>query len=159
MLGPLDLYDGPSVTHLIDWSSNKIERKVASTLAAEGNGASKAYDRAMWVRAIAYEMEHGRDGHWHDMARAVPFCLGTDCRNIYDNCIKPGSVTKEKRVALDLLDVREGVEYFCDKLRWVPTDHMLVDCLTKNMPPALLMKYLDDYVYSFKCDALIQTTK
>ena len=73
--------------------------------------------------------------------------------------MKPSSTTKEKRVALDLLDVREGVERHGDQIRWVPTDHMLVDSLTKAMNPALLMKYLHDYTYSLKYDSQITETK
>ena len=70
--------------------------------------------------------------------------------------MKPASTTKEKRVALDLLDVREGIEKFGDQIRWVPTDHMLVDCFTKAMNPALLMAYLNNYSYSFKHDEKIK---
>ena len=93
------------------------------------------------------------------MCTQIPFCLGTDCKSLYDNCIKPSSTTKEKRVALDLLDVREGIERMGDHIRWVPTDHMLVDSLTKSMNLALLMKYLTDYTYSFKYDNVISETK
>jgi len=56
MLADTALYDEPTVTHLIEWNSSKIHRKVASTLAAEGNAASLAYDRAMWARAICFEI-------------------------------------------------------------------------------------------------------
>ena len=109
-----------------------------------------AYDRSMYVRALCAELEQsfeitltpGTDLHgnqssvvWKDACRKVPFCLGTDCKSLYDTCIKPASTTKEKRVALDVLDVREGIEYFKDEIRWVPTDHMLVDALTKAMHP------------------------
>ena len=83
------------MTHLIEWHSGKIHRKVASTLAAEGNAASQAYDRAMWARASCYEIEQGRDAHWEDMCAKIPFCLGTDCKSLYANCIKPSSTTKE----------------------------------------------------------------
>ena len=93
------------------------------------------------------------------MCKQVPFCLGTDCKSLYDHTIKPSSTTKEKRVALDLLDVREGVEHMGDQIRWVPTDHMLVDSLTKAMNPALLMKYMADYTYSLKYDHVISETK
>ena len=113
----------------------------------------------MWARAMCYEIEQGRDTHWEEMCAKIPFCLGTDCKSLYDNVIKPASTTKEKRVALDLLDVREGVERMGDQIRWVPTDHMLVDSLTKTMNPALLMKYLHDYTYSFKYDNAISETK
>ena len=159
MLGDAKLYDEPAQTHLIEWHSGKIQRKVASTLASEANAASQAYDRAMWARAICYEIEQGKDSHWEDMCKKIPFCLGTDCKSLYDNIIKPSSTTKEKRVALDLLDVREGIERMGDQIRWVPTDHMLVDSLTKCMNPALLLKYLADYTYSFKYDDVITETK
>ena len=95
----------------------------------------------------------------YDVCAQVPLCLGTDCKSLYDTCIKPASTTKEKRVALDLLDVREGVEQVNDSLRWVPTDHMLVDCLTKAMHPSLLNRYMQDYKYSFKYDDQINNTK
>ncbi len=65
----------------------------------------------------------------------------------------------ERRVALDLLDVREGVEEFGDDIRWVPTDHMLVDCMTKAMQPALFLEFLKTNEYAFKYDAVIKDTK
>ena len=86
-------------------------------------------------------------------------CHCTYCKSLYDTCIKPASTTKDKRVALDLLDVREGIEYFKDSIRWVPTDHMLVDCLTKAMRLALLNKYMQYYLYSFKYDDRLHATK
>ena len=93
------------------------------------------------------------------MCQQVPFCIGTDCKSLYDLCNRVGTVPDDKRCALDLLDVREGVEEFKDQVRWVPTDHMLADAFTKNMPPDLLMRYLKDYVYSFKYDDEIKNTK
>ena len=66
---------------------------------------------------------------------------------------------EERRVALDLLDVRDGVERYGDRIRWVPTDHMLVDCLTKQMHPALLMQFLATGMYSLKYDQVIAETK
>ena len=58
-----------------------------------------------------------------------------------------------------IMDVREGLEEFGDNVRWVPTDHMLVDCMTKNMPPYAMSKYLQTGVYSFKYDNEIKDTK
>ena len=160
MLAPVTLFDGPTVTHLLDWDSKKIHRKVRSTLAAEGSGASRAYDRAMFTRALIYEIEAGKDGlHWTEAVRTVPFGIGTDCKSLFDVCTKVGSLPDERRVALDLLDIKEGVEENNDQVRWVPTDHMLADVLTKNMPPDLMMKYLKTGVYSFKYDDEVKNTK
>ena len=159
MLAPVTLYDEPTTTHLLDWNSAKIHRKVRSTLAAEAAGASRAYDRSAFVRAMIHEIESGEHLHWTDAVKKIPFGLGTDCKSLYDVCSKLGSMPDERRVALDLLDVKEGVEEFHDVVRWVPTDHMLADGLTKSMPPDLLMKYLKDYRYSFKYDEEIKNTK
>ena len=76
------------------------------------------------------------------MCKHVPFALGTDCKSLYDVCTKNGSMPDERRVALDLLDIRESIEEFGDKIRRIPTDHMLADCMTKNMPPDAMLGYL-----------------
>ena len=96
MLAPVSLYDGPTVTHLLDWNSAKIHRKVRSTLAAEASGASRAYDRAMYARAMIHEIECGKTDHWTKMCARVPFCLGTDCKSLYDLCVKVGSMPDER---------------------------------------------------------------
>jgi hypothetical protein len=159
MIAPTTLYEGKEVTHLIDWNSGKIHRKVGSTLAAEAHGASRAYDRAMYARAMIYEIESGRISNWTEQCKTIPFCLGTDCKSLYDVCMKEGSIPQERRVALDLLDVKEGIERMNDQIRWVPTDHMLVDCMTKFMPPALMLEYLHTGKYAFKYDKELKDTK
>jgi hypothetical protein len=73
--------------------------------------------------------------------------------------MKEGSIPQERRVALDLLDVKEGIERMNDQIRWVPTDHMLVDCMTKFMPPALMLEYLQSGKYAFKYDKELKDTK
>ena len=75
------------MTHLIDWNSGKIHRKVGSTLAAEAHGASRAYDRAMYARAMMYEIESGKISNWAEQCKTIPFCLGTDCKSLYDVCV------------------------------------------------------------------------
>ena len=39
-------------------------------------------------------------------------------------------------------DSKNLIEKFGDQIRWVPTDHMLVDCMTKMMPPYMMLQYL-----------------
>ena len=159
MLTTTELYDGRALTHLLDWGSSKIHRKVKSTLAAEAASCSRAYDRAMYARAMYYEMQHGRSRHWTEACKQVPFCLGTDCKSLYDVCMKEGSLPEDRRAALDLLDVNEGIEEFGDKIRWVPTDHLLVECMTKAMQPSLMLEFLKHSHYAFKYDDAISNTK
>ncbi len=153
------LYNGKAVTHLLDWGSSKIHRKVGSTLAAEAASAARAYDLGMYACAMLYEIERGRDDNWRSLCKKVPFCPGTDCKSLYDLCEKNASIPDERRVALDSLNVREGIEEFGDEVRWVPTDHMLVDCMTKTLQPDAMLKYLRDNVYALKYDAESKNTK
>ena len=175
MICPTELYEGRAKTHLIDWGSSKIHRKMRSTLACEASSAARAFDRGAYARVMMYEIEHGLphkwerdvgDGdfgnlkmNWMDICKTIPFALGTDCRSLYDLCTKNGSMPSEKRVALDLLDVRESMEEMGDIIRWIPTDHMLVDCLTKNMPPDAMLGYMNNMFYAFKYDDVIKNTK
>ena len=73
--------------------------------------------------------------------------------------MKTASVPEEKRVALDLRDVKDGIAENQENVRWVPTDHMLVDGLTKDMSCDYLLKYLKEMQYSLKYDAEIKDTK
>ena len=50
----------------------------------------------------------------------------------------------------DIMGIKESIEEMGDQMRWVPTDHMLVDCMTKSMPPDLMLTYLKTMQYSFK---------
>ena len=129
-------------------------------MAAEASGASRGYDRATFLRAVMSEIENARNRrHWKDMVKTVKCALATDCKSLYDLCKNDGKLPDERRVALDLLDVREGIQEFGDEFRWIPTDHMLADALTKRMPPDLLLKFLKDGIYSLKYDDVISNTK
>ena len=66
---------------------------------------------------------------------------------------------EERRVPLDLIDVRESIEEMGDQIRWIPTDHMLVDCMTKHMPADAMLSYLKNMEYAFKYDDVIRQTK
>ena len=60
---------------------------------------------------------------WYAMCQKIPFALGTDCKSLYDVCTKQGSMPDEKRVALDLLDVRESIEQMEKNKRFVSKLH------------------------------------
>ena len=130
MLCSTDLYEGKTKTQLLEWGSGKIHRKMRSTLACEAASAAKAFDRGAYARVMLYEIENGWKHKWdrqdpddpaeirHDwttMCETIPFALGTDCKSLYDVCTKQGSMPDERRVALDLLDVRESIEQMGDQ--------------------------------------------
>ena len=173
MLCSTKMYEGKARTHLLDWGSGKIHRKMRSTLACEAASAAKAFDKGAYSRVMLHEIENGwrhkyervnaDDCHmrqdWSQMCKKIPFALGTDCKSLYDVCTKQGSMPEERRVALDLLDVRESIEEYGDQMRWIPTDHMLVDCMTKTMPADAMLEYMKTTEYAFKYDDVIKYTK
>ena len=54
MLAPTQLYEGKALTHLSDWGSGAIHRKLRSTIACEASSASKAFDRGcFWQSYVA----------------------------------------------------------------------------------------------------------
>ena len=62
-----------------------------------------------------------------------------DCKSIYDhlqNYASPGSVG-DKRVAIDLVIVRETLARIGGVIRWAPTWLQLADALTKESPEAM----------------------
>ena len=93
------------------------------------------------------------------MCKQIPLAMATDCRSLYDVCSKAGSLPDEKRVALDLMDLRDSLSDMGDVIRWVPTDHMLADVLTKDMNADALLAYLKNMQYSLKYDEQISSTK
>ena len=144
-----------------------------STLACEASSAARAFDRGCFGRVMLYEIEYGLKHKWNrgelssdelrsdwaNMCNKIPFALGTDCRSLYDVCTKSGSLPEERRVALDIMDIKESIEEMGDQMRWVPTYHMLVDCMTKCMPPDMMLTYLKTMQYAFKYDDVIKNTK
>ena len=130
-----DSFAGGGELHFLDWSSSTIKRVVRSTLAAESASASKCCDRAVYLRVIAAEAMKGpagRSWRWPDLAKEVPMIFLSDCRSMVEHIRKTGASTDEKRVAMDLADLRAGVDAG-DLVAWIPTRKMVADCLTKHL--------------------------
>ena len=73
--------------------------------------------------------------------------------------VPSGSMPTERRIALDILDLRECIEQWGDSVRWVPSGAMLVDALTKKMPPDVLRQVMTDNRYSFRWSEAAVTAK
>ena len=108
-----------------------------STLACEAASSSVAFDRVSFLRAIIAEL-WGLKGPWYEKALHVPACLVTDCRSLHDHLLKTGGCVSDKRVALDLQDIRDGVDEGLSVV-WQRTSRMAADGLTKKLAkqPAL----------------------
>ena len=127
----------------IAWSSRKIPRVVRSTLSAEASALSSTLDRVSWLRIMwAWLCDPSID--WtnpSEILQGAPLAtIATDCKSVYDIATKTSPpVCEEFRTALECLLVRERLAEHC-RLRWVSSQAMLADCLTKAMDGGMLRK-------------------
>ena len=89
---------------------------------------SFGFDRTFFAREVFTEITFGRDRKWKDVPPIFPLArqlmtesgptqdlpypvgMATDCKSLYDVCIRPTSMPTEKRAIFDLLDVRHHLD-------------------------------------------------
>ncbi len=145
----------------IEWSSSRIKRVVKSTLAAEAASLPVGQDKNEFARvALAYMFGLANVGEkiaWQELLKIVPGYLVVDCKSLYDYIHASSGLPSEKRVALDLVAVKEAVEIQGDKIFWIPTAWMLADPLTKDIKDHLASEILTRRKgYSLKQEVLVQ---
>ena len=152
LLSSTKIYEGPQKAHMLDWSSTKVKRKIRSTFGVETNAADYGVDRATLAQAIIAEIQTGPLGReWESKTRMIPLALATDCKSLHD-ALFTTSIPQEKRVYLDILDLRDCVENGL-VVRWIPTNMMLVDGLTKHLTVQdTLEGFLRSSIYSLRYD-------
>ena len=120
--------------------STKIRRVVRSTLASEAAALSTGYDMAIYIRVLVARLLGLSGSDWSGEARRVPAHTWIDCRSLGEMLMKAGATASDKRVTLDVDDVRQFLEddneerHVSDALLWTPTATMLADPLTKPIP-------------------------
>ena len=106
----------------IAWKSNKIQRTVKSSLAAESLALQEGADHSFVIVAFIKETT-GID---------LKLIIRTDSNSLQRNLHTTNKLT-EKRLNMDLMIIREMLEKKeIHEVEWVPTDAQLADCLTKK---------------------------
>eukprot|EP00435_Cladocopium_sp_Y103_P041079 s1210_g11.t1 len=118
------------------WRSYKMPRAVSSTLAAESQAMSTGTGTVEWLALLLSEILDG--------PLDVKLCrerlqnrkpiLITDCKSLYDHLHSPSSPTsiEDRRTSIDVVIIRESIRLLQAHVRWVPTNRMLADGLTKD---------------------------
>jgi hypothetical protein len=125
------------------WRSFKQDRQVASTLGAELLTLSRALAEAKWMRSLWCEAICAQYTLETDRMRTirVPITIAIDSRPVFDHVNGQAMTIKDKRMAIEMLLVKQDVEKDNVSLRWLSTEHMLADMLTKiNAPMELVRK-------------------
>ena len=123
------------------WRSYRLKRVVGSTFAGESQALMDGLGHAEWIGCHLAEgifpnfslQDRGQFLKQFELQAVV------DCKSVYDHLqqyASPGSVS-DKRVAIDLVIVRETLQRIHGVIRWCPTWLQLADALTKESPEAM----------------------
>lgn len=120
----------------VTWKSHRLARAVSSTLAAESQSLSIATGTCEWLLLLLSEVLDGpcsmRDCREKlSLRKAI---IVTDCKSLFDHLLSPSAPTaiEDRRTSIDVAIIRESLRAMQAHLRWVPTDRMLADALTKD---------------------------
>ena len=118
------------------WKSFKLSRAVGSTLAAEAQAMVAATGTLEWMALMMSEAIEGIDDvreYLAHLQRRPPIII-TDCKSLYDHLIAVTSPTsiEDRRTSIDIVILRQSIQRLTGSLRWVPTNRMLADSLTKS---------------------------
>ena len=120
------------------WRSFKLPRVVSSTLSAEAQSMSVASSMCEWTMLLLSEALDGfRCPHsfWHSTGREA--VLVTDCKSLYDHLQSPSTpALDDRRTSIDIIIIKDSIRRLGAQLRWIPTNRMLADAMTKESPEA-----------------------
>ena len=72
-----------------------------------------------------------------ETARKRTCLIATDCKSLFDHVQSQSAPTlDDRRTALDIIILREPLAKMQGWFRWLPTDRMIADALTKESPEA-----------------------
>ena len=128
VLSSKDCLEGQARCIPMDWKTCRTPRVVRSTLAGEAYAADDAIERGHHVNATLTEILTGES--ILNTGPILKHAHATDCRSLLDSVISSNPNTEEKRVLLTIRAIQEALDP--KMMRWVPTDKMIADILTKD---------------------------
>lgn len=163
-----DLKSDKPAVQAIGYDSTAIKRVYRATVQAEAYGLTHGVVEGDRLRAALADVHNCLDpGTWEATAAAfmAPFWF-TDCRSVRDNLSK--SVTcrlTDKRLQIEFYYLRKNLWHpkgeavgnpaLCDdmlehatgSIRWIDSDVMISDPMTKTMEPVTLVEAMDTNVW------------
>ena len=129
------------------WFSKKIDRVVASTLAAETFALSTAVDLLDWMR-LAWEWIKNPQTPWKNpetvWKSAPPSIAVVDCKSLFDVISKNTTPQiHDHRTLIEALVIKDHLQSGV-KPHWVHSAAQLADALTKSMDCSRLRDFLKD---------------
>ena len=118
------------------WKSYRLPRAVSSTLGGEAQALATASGSVEWLNLLLAEAIDGSfaPSTCRSLLARRPAILATDCKSLYDHLISPSSPTAvdDRRTSIDIVIIRESIKLLSAQIRWLPTNRMIADGLTKD---------------------------
>ena len=109
------------------WTSNKIKRKVSSTLAAEALSMQDALDHALYLGSVLTEIYCNTY-----VENKLPVVVYTDNKSLHQNVHSTKQV-HEKRLRINIAEIQRMLAVGeVQMIEWLPSKLQLADCLTKR---------------------------
>ena len=97
---------------------------------------ANATGTAEWMSLLLLEAMHGsfdvKDFAGH-LSKLKTIAV-TDCKSLYDHLVSVSAPTAvdDRRTSIDIVIIRQSLQRTKASIRWVPTNRMLADSLTKD---------------------------
>eukprot|EP00435_Cladocopium_sp_Y103_P068619 s934_g31.t2 len=129
----------------VNWKSYRLPRAVSSTLGGEAQALATASGSVEWLNLLLTEALDGSfaPSSGRSLLARRPAILATDCKSLYDHLVSPSSPTQvdDRRTSIDIVIIRESIKLLSAQIRWLPTNRMIADGLTKDkMEPSDLLR-------------------
>ena len=125
--------------------TSNLPRAVSSTLSGEAQALATASGSVEWLNLLLSEALDGSviPSMCRSLLAKRPAILATDCKSLYDHLISPSSPTAvdDRRTSIDIVIIRVSIKLLSAQIRWLPTNRMIADGLTKDkMEPSDLLR-------------------
>jgi hypothetical protein len=109
---------------------------VNSTLGSEAQAMATAGGTVEWLSLLLAEAIDGPLDPFQAqqvMSRRSPI-YATDYKSLFDHLVSPSSPTSidDRRTSIDVVIIRESLKVTSGSIRWLPTNRMIADGLTKD---------------------------
>ena len=128
------IHNGELVKYsMIAWRSYKLPRVCRSSLAAEAQACATAVDELMVIKVMFNMLlDDTLDIKNANVAKKKKSAVVIDARALYDAAKKPTIQSGlDKRVSIEVMVIRDGLNYTLSELRWVSSERQMADGLTK----------------------------
>ena len=149
----------------IAWQSRKLPRVCKSSTAAEIQTGSHSMDAHEFSKQTMLEWYNQQSIPARDMDNVlsqVTSVVVTDSKNLYDSVNRietSGLQLEERRLALEVLSIRERSKAIGAQLRWVDSDQQLADNLSKPFTFTSLMNALQRGMICLQFDTQFMSSK